>query len=268
MVGGVATLSFERAERSNAIDEAFVDELSERVSQIVSWGDRVGALLICARGRRFSVGGDLKFLDSVPDEVRRDVIVSMTARFHAALKALNSLDAPIVVAARGAVAGGAIGFIAVADLVIVSATATFSTGNITNGLPLDGGSSWLLPRYVGPRRAAEMYYEGRVVTAREAVDWGLATRMVDDAELDQDAMALARRLAGSRGRAVGETRRLLRGSFDMDLEGQLDLEAEAMTRSVTGSIVPGGFVIGHDRAEPKDKSGVFSNGLAEASGSP
>src|SRR4029453_555906 len=91
-----------------------------------------------------------------------------------------------------------------------------------------GGSLGFLPRLVGPRRAQELEIGGRVLTAAEALEWGLVTRVVPRAELEGEATALAARLAAGPTVALAHMRRLLRESWGATLEQQLDAERAAM----------------------------------------
>jgi len=95
----------------------------------------------------------------------------------------------------------------------------------------DGSSSYFLPRLIGLRRAMELYFTNRVLTAREAADWGLVTRVVPDAEFRAAVNDLARDLAQGPTRAFGGAKRLLHQSTWESLETQKELEAQAIATS-------------------------------------
>ena len=231
---GIVTLTLNRPTQSNAIDESLASDLW-RASNALATAADFDALLIGGAGPRFSVGGDLRYLNTLDDAVRGTTILAMTEIFHDALKALHRLDAPIVLAARGAVAGGALGFLGVADIVLIAPNTVFAVGSRANGLPLDGGVSWVLPRLIGARRAAEMYFEERVVTAEEAVEWGLATRIVPDNELDESARQLIEHLvAPGRGQATWHVRHLMAESSGTDFASHLDRELDVMREVASG----------------------------------
>jgi 2-(1,2-epoxy-1,2-dihydrophenyl)acetyl-CoA isomerase len=155
----------------------------------------------------------------------------MVSLYHRALDLFRRLDAPLVCAVRGGVAGGGLGLAYCADIVLAADDARFTLGFGGLGLSGDGGSSWFLPRLVGPRRAAELYFEQRVLTASEAVEWGIASRVVPAASLHSEAIAVARRLADGPTRAYAEIRGLLRGSADASLTDQLAAEQAALMRT-------------------------------------
>jgi 2-(1,2-epoxy-1,2-dihydrophenyl)acetyl-CoA isomerase len=155
----------------------------------------------------------------------------MTTMYHEALLMLRDLDAPVVAAVHGAVAGGGLGLLYIADIALAAEGTKFATGFAPLGLSGDGAGSWFLPRLVGPRRAAELYFEQRVLDAREAAEWGLVNRVVAADVLDAEATAIARRLAAGPTRAYGEIRKLLRQSWSQTLADQMRAETNALART-------------------------------------
>jgi len=223
---GVARLRLVRGEARNAIDPAMVTALGAAV-QVSAHDPAVRAVLISAEGPAFTVGGDLRYLATRADDLDA-ALEEMIPHFHRALARLAALGVPVVCAVQGAIAGGGLGLAWVADLVLAADDAVFNTGFAQIGLSGDGGSSWFLPRLVGLRRAQELVIGGRVLTAAEALDWGLVTRVVPRAELDTEAEALAARLATGPTVALAHMRRLLRASWGATLEEQLESERAAM----------------------------------------
>jgi 2-(1,2-epoxy-1,2-dihydrophenyl)acetyl-CoA isomerase len=228
VVDGVAEIVLARADARNAIDFAWVERLAA-VCADCARQPSARAVLIRAEGSAFTVGGDLDHLearlDDLPGELDR-----MVTLFHRALADLAELPIPVVAAAHGAVAGGGLGLLWCADLVLLAEGTKLATGFARLGLSGDGGSTWYLPRLVGVRRAIELQLEGRVLSAEEAVEWGLASRVVPSESLAAEARAAAARLASGPTHAYGETRRLLRSAFDRDLRAGLDAEGAAMQR--------------------------------------
>ena len=226
--GGVAELVLARADARNAIDLAWAQGLDAAAARCAA-ADGLRCVLIRADGSAFTVGGDLGYLearlDDLPGELNR-----MITPFHRALHALARLPVPVVAAARGAVAGGGLGLLWCADIVLLAEGTKLATGFPHLGLSGDGGSTWYLPRLIGLRRAIELQMEGRVLSAEEAVEWGLANRVTAPDALDPEARAIAGRLAAGPTRAYGEMRGLLRASFDRDLPAGFDAEQDAMQR--------------------------------------
>jgi enoyl-CoA hydratase/carnithine racemase len=226
---GLGVLTLERADARNAIDPDMVRGLAQAVDAAAG-SDDVRALLIRALGPTFSVGGDLDYLGERADRLPEE-LDPMVALFHETLARLAELPVPVVCAARGAVAGGALGLLYCADVTIVADDAKLATGFLQLGLSGDGGSSWWLPRLVGIVRAKELLLAGRVVSGAEAAEWGLVTTALPPEEVDGHAERVARQLAARAGAAYAEIRSLLAGSLRHDLRQGLDAEYAAMLRS-------------------------------------
>jgi len=223
---GLGVFRLNRPEARNALDPDVADDLHAAATRCAA-DPALKALLICASGSHFTVGADVRALARVsPGELRR-----VAGRYHDTLLVLDALPVPIVAAVQGAVAGGGLGLICVADIVLAAAGTKFATGFAGLGLSGDGGSTWFLPRLVGMRRAAEMFLEQRVLDATEAADWGLITRVVPAAELQEQAEQVARLLAAGPARALGELRTLLHRSLTSTLGEQLMAEADALART-------------------------------------
>jgi 2-(1,2-epoxy-1,2-dihydrophenyl)acetyl-CoA isomerase len=223
---GVALLRLTRADAGNAIDPAWITAFADAVSACAA-DPAIGAVLITAEGRAFTVGGDLKHFSGRLDDLS-DALAEMVPPYHDALGMLAALKVPVVAALRGPIAGGGMGVAFCADIVLITEAVRFVSGFALLGLSGDGAGSWFLPRLIGPRRAAEMILLGRDISAAEAVDWGLATRIIDADALEDEALGIARRLATGPRTAHAHMKRLLRLSASSTLEQQLAAEAEAM----------------------------------------
>lgn len=226
----VGVLRLNRPGVRNALNQTVADELCEAARRCAG-APGLRALLIAGNGPAFTVGGDISVFGQAAPADLPQVVRRMTERYHEALRTLSDLDVPVVAAVHGSVAGGGIGLLYVADIALAAEGTKFATGFAALGLSGDGGNSWFLPRMVGPRRAAELYFEGKVLDAHEAVEWGLVSRTVPADQLEPEATATARRLAEGPTRAYGEIRKLLRDSWSATLPRQLSDEAEALTRT-------------------------------------
>src|SRR5439155_12365163 len=150
-------------------------------------------VLLTGAGARFCGGGDLKSfagLDDLPTHLRE-----ILGPLHVAIAELVRGAAPVVAAVQGSAAGAGMGLVGASDLVIAGESAKFVMAYTGVGLTPDGSSSWFLPRLVGLRRALELTFTNRVLSATEAREWGLITEVVADEQLAVEAEALAARLA-------------------------------------------------------------------------
>jgi 2-(1,2-epoxy-1,2-dihydrophenyl)acetyl-CoA isomerase len=220
---GLAEVRLDRPDQGNAINAAVARDLGEVATRLA--GDSsVRAVLLTGAGPMFTVGGDLAMLTDTPRGELPDTLRRMIDDYHRALERLTELDAPLVVAVRGAAAGGGLGLVCAADVVVAATDSVFAVGYARLGLTSDGGNTWFLPRLVGLRRAQELFLLNRRLTAAEALEWGLVTRVVPADEVESAARDLAAGLAAGPTQALGGMRRLLRRSYDTGLREQLAAE--------------------------------------------
>jgi 2-(1,2-epoxy-1,2-dihydrophenyl)acetyl-CoA isomerase len=137
------------------------------------------------------------------------------------------MDAPLIAAVNGTAAGAGVGLVAMADLALCGESSKFNLAYTGVGLTPDAGTSFLLPRAIGTKRAMELFLLNRSLTAPEALSWGLVNSVVADDQLMNEAVKLGERLANGATRAFGRTKRLLASSLG-GLESQMVLEAETI----------------------------------------
>lgn len=227
VVDGVATMCLSRPQKRNAIDLRLAEETLV-VARRIAADPSVRAVLICGNGSALTVGGDIDHFLQGPSEEYGELFVRMTTPFHEAFRVLSRIDAPIVTAAHGAVAGGGLGYVYAADLVIAAEGTKFVTAFAALGLSGDGGGTWHLPRLIGARRAAQAYLRNTPIEAAEALQWGLINEIVPADELRARATTLAAELADGPTRGFARMRALLRESWHNDLATQLVAETEAL----------------------------------------
>ena len=224
--GAVAVLQLNRPAAHNALDVPLAQAFLAACRRLAG-SDAPRAIVLCAAGRSFGVGGDLAAMRGDGAGVASQLIDSL----HAAVKLLQDIDAPVIASLQGAVAGGSMSLALSADLAIAAEDATFNLAYSRIGASCDLSSSWHLPRLVGLRKAMEIALLSESIDAAEALRLGLVSRVVPAARLEEETMALARRLADGPTLAYGRLKRLLRGSFESDLDSQLDAEREAFRAS-------------------------------------
>ncbi len=223
----VATVCLNRPQARNAIDRRMAEETLE-VARRIAADDSIRAVLICGNGPALTVGGDIDYFLAHTGEQFGSLLAEMMTPYHEAFRVLSRIDAPIVTAAHGAIAGGGLGFVYAADLVIAADDAKFVTAFAALGLSGDGGGTWHLPRLIGPRRAAQAYLRNSPIPAAEALQWGLINEIVPSDELRVRAEAVARELADGPTRGFARMRALLRDTWRNDLSTQLQAEIDAI----------------------------------------
>jgi len=226
---GVATITLNRPDAFNALTLAFARELFSAVLE-VGEDPGVRCVVITGAGKAFCGGGDVKeFTQSLP---RIGVLLKeLTTYIHGAVSRLVRAPKPVITAVNGVAAGGGFSLALAGDLVVAAESARFTMAYSRIGATPDGSSSYWLPRLVGVRRAAELFYTNRVLTAKEAMEWGIVTRVVPDAELSDSVRRLAGELAQGPTLALGRGKLLFHSSTTESLETQMELESQLIAAS-------------------------------------
>jgi 2-(1,2-epoxy-1,2-dihydrophenyl)acetyl-CoA isomerase len=143
------------------------------------------------------------------------------------------MDAPVVAAVNGTAAGAGVGLVAMADLALCARSSKFTLAYTNAGLTPDAGTTFLLPRTLGVKRAMELLLLNRTLAAQAALDWGLVNEVVADEQLLGRAVEIAEQLAQGACSAYGATKRLLAHSLGA-LEAQMVLESETIAAHAVG----------------------------------
>jgi 2-(1,2-epoxy-1,2-dihydrophenyl)acetyl-CoA isomerase len=222
---GVGRITLNRPERLNAWTVPFGHEL---LAAIEGAGDdeRVRSVLVTGAGRGFSSGADLRAGFELADDGLPDIHKELDEVYHPVIKALRSLEKPVVGAVNGPAVGIGASLALACDLVVAAESAFFQLAFANIGLMPDGGSTALLPAAVGKARAFELALLAERLPAANALEWGLVNAVHPDDRLLDEADALAERLAVGPTRSYAATKRALNRSLFPDLERQLAFEAE------------------------------------------
>ena len=224
---------------ANALSKTMAHELRVVASNLVT-NRAVRALLVRAEGKVFFGAGDLvEFQEggaATPANLHE-----MTIDFHGALHRMSAMNAPVVGVVNGTAGGAGMSFVAAMDLVLASPAARFTMAYTAAGLTPDGTSSFYLSRVVGLRRATELVLTNRMLSADEALDWGLINQVHPEDELLAAGRSLAAKLAAGPTNAYGGAKRLL-------LAGASSALAEAMEREA--------FTIAQQATHPESVEGI------------
>jgi 2-(1,2-epoxy-1,2-dihydrophenyl)acetyl-CoA isomerase len=225
----VATITLNRPEAYNALDLGLGRELFHAALEVDEDPD-VRCVVITGAGKAFCAGGNVK--DFADNLARIGILVKeLTTYLHGAVSRLTRSAKPVIMAVNGVAAGGGLSFALSGDIVVAAESARFTMAYSKIAATPDGSSSYFLPRLIGLRRTLELYLTNRVLSAREALEWGLVTRVVPDAELKDAVDVLARELAAGPTLAIGGAKRLFHQSTWESLETQMELEAQAIAAS-------------------------------------
>lgn len=249
LADGVATLTLDRPDAQNAVNLAATRDLM-RAAIECDENPAIRAVLLTGAGKIFSVGGDIREFVAA-GEALAPLTKEMTAYLHAAVSRFARMDAPLIAAVNGVAAGGGFGLACAADIVLAAESARFCAAYTKSGLSPDTSSTYFLPRLVGWRRAAELFLTNRVLSAAEAAEYGLVTRVVADADLLGEASALARGLASGATGAFGSVKRLLLSSAAENLETQMEYEARLIADAARGRDAREGIAAFLEKRAPK-----------------
>jgi 2-(1,2-epoxy-1,2-dihydrophenyl)acetyl-CoA isomerase len=222
----IVTVTLNRPAQFNALNLQMSKDLLD-VAIRVDEDASIRCVVLTGAGKAFFAGGDLSSFGAAGD-LRGALIKEMTAAFHGAISRLARMDAPVIAKINGVAAGAGFSTMLACDIAIAARSAKFTMAYTRAGLSPDGSSTWYLPRTVGLRRAQEITLLNLTLTAEQALDWGLVTRVVDDSDLDAAVSAIATELADGPTRTIGVAKRLLRDSSDHGLETQMEHEARAI----------------------------------------
>ena len=224
---GVATITLNRPEKLNSFNVGMHEDLKDALAQVRD-DDAVRALLLTGAGRAFCAGQDLADRMVAPGEQGPDLGASVETHYIPLVLALRTLPIPAVCAVNGVAAGAGANLALACDIVLAGHSASFIEPFCRLGLVPDTGGTWMLPRLIGPARAAGLAMLGEKLPAHTAEQWGLIWKCCADEVLLDEAHALARQLAHAPTKGLACTKQALQASLVNTLQDQLHLEARMM----------------------------------------
>lgn len=223
--GAVATLTLNRPERSNALDDELTRALLDGLKQ-VERDPAIRCVVLTGAGKHFCAGQDLgAFVERQKAPEGVSVRAHLQNGYNQVVSRIRTMEKPFLAAVNGAAAGAGLGVACACDLRLASENAKFRMAFIGIGLAPDSGTSFLLPRLIGWGRAVEMAFTNQAVDAATALAWGLVNRVCPSDELVIAAQTLAAELAAGPTRGIGLTKRALNRAWGGELEAALDYEA-------------------------------------------
>lgn len=233
--GGVLRLTLDRPDKRNSLSDDMVDGLLECISS-AGRDEAVRVIVVAGAGNDFCSGFDIvtRNRGDGPRPRVGSIQRRVPATAHRLIPLMAMVQTPIVVVARGWVAGIGLHMALAADFAIVAEDARVWEPFAARGFTPDSGATWLLPRRIGEVRAREMLLLGRELTGAEAAEWGLVHRAVTADRLDEVAEDMVAGLAAGPTVMLGFTKWLLHvgaaSAFDRHLEHEA-LALELSSRS-------------------------------------
>jgi len=225
----IATLLFNRPKSLNSFDLDTVSALAEHVLHLAV-DDSVRGIVISGEGRAFCAGGDLNWATSWPDGPT-SAFHHLACRYHQVVLEIRRMNKPVIAAINGVAAGGGFSLALACDFRVMAKSAILKQAYTSNGLCIDGGGTFTLPRLIGLARALEIAAFDEPITAEQAFRWGLVTEVVEDGRSLERAVGMAQRLAKKSLRSFGLAKQLLTDSFGNSFEAHLEAERAALRRA-------------------------------------
>jgi len=227
----VCTITLNRPEKLNSFIKPMRREMAAILESLKNRND-VSVCVITGTGRGFCSGGDIKVMEKIIAESDFDMIQEFLVWGRAVLNGIRSLPIPVIAAVNGPAAGAGMNLALVCDIRIASEKATFGQTFINIGLHPDWGGTYFLPRVVGPSRALEMFWTGRVITAQEAKDLGIIEFLVPHEQLYDEVDKLAQQLASKSRMVLGQIKKGVYEGMKQDLDFVLKHEEESQAECI------------------------------------
>jgi 2-(1,2-epoxy-1,2-dihydrophenyl)acetyl-CoA isomerase len=225
---GLAVITLNRPDAYNAFDLKMIGELAGILVRMALDPDLVG-IAVTGQGKVFCAGGDLRWLSGYrgePDAAFHE----LASRYHQAIVEIRRMPKPVVAAINGLAAGGGFSMALACDFRIMEESAVLKQGYTSNGLSIDGGGTYSLPRMVGLARAMEIAAFDRIIPAEKALSWGLVTEVVSDGKSVDRALEFLEELRKMPLTSFAASKKLMIDSFDTPFEVTLEKERDALSQ--------------------------------------
>lgn len=229
---GLARLTLNRPTRLNAFDDEMATAWADLTREATTRDD-VGAILIDATGSAFCAGGDLVAMATAIDT--GEAVTAFADVIHTGMSALLDSAIPVVTAVHATVAGGGLGVVLAGDYAVMAEDARIGSRYANMGLTPDLSVTALLGRAIGERRALELVLRDRMLTAEEAVQWGLVAEAVPANEVAARAREVAAEWLSLPSGAYGQAKRLVRAAPLRSLQDNLADEARTIGAAYASS---------------------------------
>jgi len=251
----VAILTFNRPRQMNAISDEMNRVIFPKILKEVNEDKGVRVLIITGTGDSFCAGADVGQLGQAAlDGKLQDLLEPGGSPIGGDwVLPLYNLGKPVIAAVNGVAAGGGVSVALLCDIRIASEKAVFNMAFVRRGLIPDCGCSFLLPRLIGSARSFEYLYTGAAVGAQEAVQVGLANRMVPHAKLMEETMSLAAKIAKSPPLALSQLKKALHYSIHNNPEQQLYFETYAQKYLFATEDFKEGMMAFYEKRDPDFK---------------
>ncbi len=222
----IATVILNRPRIFNSFDLDTISVLAEHMINLAV-DDTIRAIVISGEGKAFCAGGDLNWASNWP-EGPAAAFHNLAARFHQVILEVRRMPKPVIAGLNGLAAGGGFSLALACDFRIMAKSAVLKQAYTSNGLCIDGGGTFTLPRLVGLAKALEICAFDKPISADQALKLGLVTKVVDDGKAFDTAVEMAMELTKISVHSFAWCKQLLTDSLQHSFEQHLELERVAL----------------------------------------
>jgi enoyl-CoA hydratase/carnithine racemase len=249
--GMLGLITFDRPDEMNPLDHAAITQMRAAVDDF-GRDAAVRVLAITGRGKAFSAGGDMKkYMTLQRDPVAFPVFLE---DWHATVTAMTAAGKPVIALVNGVAVAGGLETLLACDFAIAAQSARIGDAHLNFGQMGGGGVLAMLPHAIGIARARELVFTGRLLSAAEALEWGLVNRVVADEELLPAGLQVAAEMAKKSPLALANAKRVINNGFwhGTGLHESLRLEREVTLRyCLTSEDAPEGLIAFADKRPPR-----------------
>ena len=245
----IRTIILNRPKKLNSVNLKMATELNQAVKNAAN-DKSVQCLVITGNGRAFSSGGDV---DEMGDYLPKagDLFYDLTEQIHSIFSTILRMKKPVINSLNGVVAGGSLGFALAGDYRIASESAKILSAHFKRGFVPAGGATYILPRLIGLGKTQALFFGGKTLNSKEMLEWGLVHEIVNDEQLKQRTMEIAKLIAAGPKTALAETKKLLLDSDSLSLDEELRREREKNRVSGNSGDAVEGIKAFLEKREPK-----------------
>jgi 2-(1,2-epoxy-1,2-dihydrophenyl)acetyl-CoA isomerase len=225
---GIAQITLNRPKFYNAFDVDMIFALAETLTGMATNPD-VGGIVITGEGKAFCSGADLKSIAGLGRNFG-EAFYELAAIYHRAILEIHRMPKPVIAAINGLTAGGGFSLSLACDFRVMESSALLRQAYTTNGLSIDGGGTFTLPRLIGMARALEIAAFDRPISAEQALSWGIVTEVVEDGHSTERAMMLAEKINKGSLFSFAASKELITRSFNASFESQLEKERQRLSQ--------------------------------------
>jgi 2-(1,2-epoxy-1,2-dihydrophenyl)acetyl-CoA isomerase len=227
LVEGIARITLNRPNFYNAFDVDMIHALADKLTGMATNPD-VGGIVITGEGKAFCSGADLKSIAGLGRNFG-EAFYELAAIYHRAILEIHRMPKPVIAAINGLAAGGGFSLSLACDFRVMESSALLRQAYTTNGLSIDGGGTFTLPRLIGMARALEIAAFDRPISAEQALGWGLVTEVVEDGKSMERALMLADRIMKGPLASFAASKELITNALNTTFESQLEKERQHLS---------------------------------------